>query len=150
MSCRSLLLSPRHIAAFVLMLSLSVHKVSATERAEPPDPGAMGTSCLWRSALCPGWGQLHAGSHIKGVVFLAATAAFAYGHVTANSRSSTGRRELNRWTILFWLYNMGDAYVDGYLRGFDDQMSDLDSIGDELLDVPDAAGSVSLGFGFVW
>jgi hypothetical protein len=45
---------------------------------------------------------------------------------------------------------MGDAYVDGYLRGFDDQMSDLDSIGDELLDGSDTARGLSVGFGFSW
>jgi hypothetical protein len=146
----STLFSSKQIAAFFLMLALFVQQANAAEESQGRDPGAVGMSCLWRSALCPGWGQLHAGSHIKGAVFLAATAAFAYGHATANGRSSQGQRELNRWTILFWLYNMGDAYVDGYLRGFDAEMSDLDSIGEELIDVPDAAGGVSLGFGLAW
>jgi hypothetical protein len=134
----------------VVALLFLIHTGRADEHNELPDPGAMGMACLWRSALCPGWGQLHAGSRIKGVVFLAVTAALAYGHVTDGSRSSSGRRELNRWTILFWLYNMGDSYVDGYLRGFDDQMSDLDSIGDELLDGSDTARGLSIGFGFSW
>jgi hypothetical protein len=147
---RRLVLSSKHLAVSMLMLAVFVYEVDASERSLIPDPGAMGMSCLRRSAVCPGWGQLHAGSKVKGVVFLAATAAFAYGHAKAQNRSSSGRRELNRWTILFWLYNLGDAYVDGYLRGFDDQMSDLDSIGDELLDVTEAEGGVSLGFGLAW
>ena len=150
MTGRRLLLSPRCVVALALVLAPFVYAADAAERPLASDPGAMGMSCLWRSAVCPGWGQLHAGSHIKGVVFLAATVAFAYGHAATHSASSSGRRELNRWTILFWLYNLGDAYVDGYLRGFDSQMSDLDSIGDELLDVPESGGGVSLGFGLAW
>gem|GEM_PF-3248857 len=106
-------------------------------------------ACLWRSALVPGWGQLHAGSQIKGILFLATTVALAYAHTTSTNYSSTKRRELNRWSILFWLYNLGDAYVDGYLAGFDEEMESIESIGDDILDEGQNA-ELELGFSISW
>ncbi len=104
--------------------------------AEPNgfDPGKEGRRCLLRSAICPGWGQLVAGSTCKGLLFLSVTAGLAAAHARASDLSRSQRRELNRWTALFWLYNVGDAYVDGYLRSFDEEMRDIEAIGEDLLE----------------
>lgn len=64
---------------------------------------------------------------------MTASAALLYGHARSGDLSFGQRRELNRWTILFWLYNLGDAYVDGYLRSFDAEMEEVEGIGDGLL-----------------
>ncbi len=48
-----------------------------------------GAHGLWRSALLPGWGQMHKGSTAKGITLLGGTAAAAVGIVlTENMRSS--------------------------------------------------------------
>lgn len=113
-------------------------------------PSSKANACLWRSAICPGWGQLHAGSRWKGGIFILCTAALVYAHTGSSGSSSTSRRELNRWSIIFYLYNLGDAYVDGYLSSFDDEMNDLESIGDDLIDKPESESRMELGFGIRW
>lgn len=105
---------------------------------------------MFRSAAVPGWGQLAAGSTLKGAVFMAISACLAYGHVGSADLSSGRRRELNRWTVLFWLYNLGDAYVDGYLRSFDREMQEIDLIGADLVDEAPGASAVDIGVSLSW
>ncbi len=113
-------------------------------------PSSKANACLWRSALCPGWGQLHAGSRWKGGLFILCTAALVYAHTGSSSRSNSSQRELNRGRIIFYLYNLGDAYVDGYLSSFDDEMNDLESIGDDLIETHAPESRIELGFGINW
>ena len=103
-----------------------------------------------RSAICPGWGQCTAGSTIKGGVFLVASGALLFGHASPSRFTSGQRRELNRWTVLFWLYNLGDAYVDGYLHSFDAEMRDLDAIGEDLVAREHGVTPIDIGVSIPW
>ena len=140
---------------FIIIITLAASIGSApvlaleVERDDAPEQSNKAGECLWRSALLPGWGQLHAGSRIKGILFIAASAGLVYAHSNSDDYSSAKRRELNRWSILFWLYNLGDAYVDGYLAGFDEQMDDIESIGDDIMN-GDRNADFELGFSLRW
>jgi hypothetical protein len=117
---------------------------------ERTDPSKEARSALFRSAICPGLGQLKAGSTLKGVLFIAASGALIYGHMRSSAWPSGQRRELTRWSVLFWLYNVGDAYVDGYLRSFDAEMDEVDSIGNGLLHESSTGPRVGLGMSLRW
>ena len=48
-----------------------------------------GVRGLWRSAICPGWGQMYKGSTVKGIAFLATEAVAIGGLIyTENARAS--------------------------------------------------------------
>lgn len=139
------------IPVCALLLLITVARGFAAEASwTRPKPASLANACLWRSALFPGWGQWHAGKPWKGAAYLLCTAAFVYGHATASSRPSSARRELNRWSIIFWLFSLGDAYVDGYMASFDREMDELDAIGKDLFDNHAAEARWGVGLGFRW
>ncbi|MBN1423792.1 hypothetical protein JXA88_04475 [Candidatus Fermentibacteria bacterium] len=141
----TLSMSPRAVTDVVLVLLCAgmLQNAYAT-------PSRDGGRALLRSAVLPGWGQVTAGSTVKGVVFLALSASLAYGHIRASDLSSGQRRELNRWTVLFWVYNLGDAYVDGYLRSFDREMQEMDGIGTGLVDDAQVSPAMDIGISLRW
>ncbi len=84
---------------------------------------------LWRSALIPGWGQLHNGGYFKAVLFSAAAAGFAGASISetrnldraeaSERQAAAGRR--NTRLLLFIAtatFSALDAYVDAHLADF--------------------------------
>jgi hypothetical protein len=106
---------------------------------------------MMRSAIVPGWGQLHNGKWWKAILLGGAESAFIYGvfyedHLADQAaeksrqrpdeesfwRSVSSRHKANKRDYLWWgaftiLLSVGDAYVDAHLRGFDVEFRDEDS-----------------------
>lgn len=55
-----------------------------------------GARGLWRSAIIPGWGQIHKGSHLKGGLILGGCAALAGGIVFTESQRSDYAKKIVR------------------------------------------------------
>jgi hypothetical protein len=56
-----------------------------------------GSQGLWRSAICPGWGQMYKGSKTKGIAILAAEVAAIGGIIfTENERASYESKMLSQ------------------------------------------------------
>lgn len=55
-----------------------------------------GARGLWRSAIVPGWGQFHKGSHLKGGLILGGCAVLAGGIVFTESQRSDYARKIMR------------------------------------------------------
>lgn len=119
---------------------------SAPPPAASPAHGASPRGALLRSALVPGWGQVATGHPLKALIFLSTAAALGSGvaveirraneatdranHVASGDEATyeryVGERDthLNKrddyvsWLLLFWVYNMADAYVEGHFVGF--------------------------------
>ena len=85
---------------------------------------------MLRSLVVPGWGQFYNEKYVKaGLVF--ATSSFLIYHIgwyqykwkEDKNKTYRGKRNLYSWyTLLAYLLNMADAYVDASLYKFDESM----------------------------
>ena len=137
-------------AAF-LLLALSI-PFSAS--AEQPAAGGSVASPFWscvRSAVVPGWGQLHNGSSVKAIALFSMQSYLFARYSIAERRGSFYRHELNNpesvwgpghlqnkyddfrdtrndmvwWMTIFGLYSLIDAYVDAHMAGFDQEVAEV-------------------------
>ena len=105
---------------------------------------------MFRSAVVPGWGQLHNGRWWKAVLLGGAECAFVYGLLRedrladeASRKARENPSEESYWrflssqhrdrkrSYLWWgaftaLLSVGDAYVDAHLRGFEMEFREED------------------------
>jgi hypothetical protein len=112
---------------------------------EAKAPSISPTGALLRSFVVPGWGQLRTGHPIKAGVFLAGVAGLALSATIENkwvkddtekAKKALTDEEFNRivaerqghidsrdrfvqWTVLLWLYNALDAYIEGHFVDFE-------------------------------
>jgi hypothetical protein len=92
---------------------------------------------MMRSAVVPGWGQLHNGSWVKALIFGGAQCGFIYGIVNEdrlaeedpeNSSDHKARKKDYIWWGAFaTLLSLGDAYVDAHLDRFNAEFRPEDS-----------------------
>jgi hypothetical protein len=106
---------------------------------------------MMRSAVVPGWGQLHNGSWLKALVFGGAQCAFIYGFYNEDRLAEDAAelalhypelgpeyREISSdhrakkkdyiwWGAFATILSLGDAYVDAHLNRFDVEFRPEDS-----------------------
>ncbi|MBD3160716.1 MAG: hypothetical protein GF346_01100 [Candidatus Eisenbacteria bacterium] len=105
---------------------------------------------MFRSAVVPGWGQVHNGRYVKAALLGGTECAFLYGifredHLADEAgrkaienpaeaaywRSVSDRHRDRKRSYLWWgaftaLLSIGDAYVDAHLQGFNVEFREED------------------------
>ncbi len=149
------LFSPAALFLFAVFLSLNplfTAEVKGAGPADEPTPSPF-WSCI-RSAVVPGWGQIHNGSPLRGAMIFSAQAYFLTRFAAAEKRSSYYRdrmvdpsaawdaaylqekyddrrgirNDMVWWMTIFGLYSLIDAYVDASMAGFDREIADVERV----------------------
>ncbi len=139
-------------AVFFLLLPF-ITPVSADGEAEERRAASPFWSCV-RSAVVPGWGQLHNGSGVKALTLFSMQSYLFARYSIAERRAAFYQNELNNpesawgvghlenkyddfrdtrndmvwWMTIFGLYSLIDAYVDAHMAGFDQDVADIQRI----------------------
>lgn len=79
----------RHLGNYFFLVAVGNPKASSVNFDKVQITDKYGTTGLWRSAVCPGWGQMYKGSQTKGIVILGSQVVTLGGVVVfENMRSS--------------------------------------------------------------
>ncbi len=152
-----------------LLAGFAPARTAAEAPGETAEPSPANRAA--RSAAFPAWGQLTNGKPVKAAALFALESYLATNIVIQTRRGNADRREADAaadpgearvaegladahfdrrrnlifWSLLAMLYGIVDAYVDGYLGDFDEEIEE----GRRLFgDVDPAEGSIEVGLRF--